>query len=424
MTPFASSRSRLQLGWLALGLAWLVTALHAVSGFTIGDEWVHWQQIRRFVQGDYRIFEEYLTNVPGYHWLLAGLLMPFDLQALGWSRAVTAVMSLASAWLFHRIRLQLHPADAQRATAQFFFLPTMFIYGYMAYTDVPALMFLLGALLATLKGRHGISGLLLLASMAMRQNHVLWAVFLGVFASWPVLVEMARALVGGHAGRMQWKGWLVDLLGIVWPYVLVVGCFCLYWAINGSIAYSTAQSENAHPDFRLDIGNPVFLLAITALLFPLQIGSAWRRLVAFGSTLRGVWIWLLPLLLFGLYAGLFQVHHPFNFITDGNVRNQALQQIAAGGVAWWVFGLLASWAGAGLVFFRYALPQGWLWLPFSLLFVAASWMIETRYTIVPLVLLLALRRPESDWVERVTLGAWAMLSLWLAWRVFNLQFML
>lgn len=411
------------MGWLALGLAWLATTIYAVSGFTIGDEWVHWQQIRRFVQGDYRIYEEYLTNVPGYHWLLAGLLMPFDLQALGWTRAVTALMTLASVSLFYRVRLQLHPADAQRATAQFFFLPTMFIYGYMAYTDVPALMFLLAALLATLKGRHVLSAFLLLASMAMRQNNVLWVVFLAVFASWPVLQQMVGQ-VAREAARVPWKQLTLELFGIVWPYVLVVGCFCVYWVINGSIAYSTAQSENAHPDFRLDIGNPVFLLAIAAVLFPLQIAAAWGRLLAVGSTWRGAWVWLLPMVLFGLYAGFFQVHHPFNFITQGNVRNQLLQQVAAGGAAWWALGLLASWAGAGLLFFRYARPQGWLWLPFSLLFVGASWMIETRYTIVPLVLLLALRRPESDGMERVTLAAWCALSLWLAWCVFDLRFML
>lgn len=424
MIPFSSSKSRIQLGWMALALAWLVTLAWAVGGFTIGDEWVHWQQIRRFLQGDHRIFEEYLTNVPGYHWLVAGLLMPFDLQGLGWSRAMTALMALVSALLFFRVRVHLYPADAQRATAQFFFLPTMFIYGYLVYTDVPALMFLLGAMLAMLKQRHGLSGLLLLASLAMRQNHVLWAVFFAVFASWPLLEKMGRSVAGGALRTFDWWRWLAGLSRIIWPYVLVVLCFCVYWAINGSIAYSTAQSENAHPDVRLDIGNPVFLLAITALLFPLQLAAAWGRLVRLGSTVRGLWIWLLPVAIFALYVCLFRVHHPFNFIVEGNVRNQALQAVAAGGAAWWAFGLLATWAGAGLVFFRHAVPHSRLWLPFSLLFVAASWMIETRYTIVPLVLLLALRRPESDWIERVTLAAWAMLSLWLAWHVFDLQFML
>ncbi|MEJ5207819.1 hypothetical protein [Denitratimonas sp. CY0512] len=51
-------------------------------------------------------------------------------------------------------------------------------------------------------------------------------------------------------------------------------------------------------------------------------------------------------------------------------------------------------------------------------------MIETRYTLVPFVLFLALRRPEAAWAERVTLVGWIVLSGWLAWNVFDLRFML
>ncbi len=264
----------------------------------------------------------------------------------------------------------------------------------------------------------------MLASMAMRQNNVLWVGFLGLYAAWPILSRTGSAPAVELAGRQKWGYWLRALLQLCWPYAGAMACFFLYWLVNGSIAYSTAQSENAHPDFRFDIGNPIYLLAISALLFPLQLMAGWRRLIAFGTRPRGIWIWLLPLLVLGLYALLFKVHHPFNFIVERNLRNQTLQTIAAGGVAWWLFGALATWAFCGFAFKHYVVPQGWLWLPFSMLFVAASWMIETRYTIVPFVLFLALRRPESDTTERVTLVFWAALSLWLAWRVFDQQFML
>lgn len=424
MKAFATRQSRTELGWVVLATAWLATLIYAAHGSVLGDEWVHWSQIRRFVAGDYRIYSEYLTNVPGYHWLVTGLLWPFGTEALGPVRVITAVMLLGSAILFYRIRLVLHPADAQRATAQFFFLPTMFVYGFMAYTDVQALLFLLGALLATLQRRHGLSALLLLASMGMRQNHVLWAVFLAVHAAWPTLLASVHASAMDRRSAAFWSQWARAVLAIVWPYVLAVLCFCVYWLLNGSIAYSTAQSANAHPDFRPDIGNPFFLLVIAAILFPLQTVAGWVRLVRFGSTPRGLWIWLLPLIVFMLFARFFEVHHPFNFIVDGNLRNQFLQQVSAHGLAWWGFGALAAWAFCGLVFQRWVVPQGWLWLPFSLLFVGASWLIETRYTIVPFALFLAMRRPASDLTERVTLGAWAGLSLFLAWRIFDQHFML
>ena len=424
MKLFTTRRSRAELGWIALAIIWLATLIYAASGFLLGDEWVHWSQIRRFLHGDYEVYSEYLTNVPGYHWLVTGLLWPFGTDALGATRAITALMFLASGVLFYRIRRLLHPSDSQRATAQFFFLPTMFVYGFMAYTDVPALLFLLGAFLATLRHRHGISALLMLASMAMRQNNVLWVVFLAFYAAWPTLACIYVLSDSDRRTDFFWRRRVMAVLGIVWPYVLAVLCFCIYWALNGSIAYSTAQSENAHPDFRPDIGNPVFLLAIGALLFPLQIASGWARLASFGADPKRLWIWLLPVIAFLLYAQLFQVHHPFNFIVEKNLRNQILQVVAEGGAVWWLFGGLASWAFCGFIFQRWAIPQGRLWLPFSLLFVAASWMIETRYTIVPFVMFLVLRRPDGNVLERVTLVVWAVLSLWLAWHVFDQQFML
>ena len=74
MTPFSSVQSRTQLAWLAMAFAWLFVLAFVVHGTPIGDEWVHWFQIKRFLEGDYRVFEEWLTNIPGYHWLLTALL--------------------------------------------------------------------------------------------------------------------------------------------------------------------------------------------------------------------------------------------------------------------------------------------------------------------------------------------------------------
>ncbi len=150
LIPFSTPVSRIELGWATLLVVWLATLIYSTSGFTLADEWVHWFQIRRFLHGDYQVYSEYLTNIPGYHWLVTVLLWPVGTDTLGAARAVTALMMLATTYLFYRIRMTLHPRDAQRAAAQFFFLPTMFVYGFMVYTDVPALMFLLAALLATL----------------------------------------------------------------------------------------------------------------------------------------------------------------------------------------------------------------------------------------------------------------------------------
>lgn len=408
-----SFRARRLTGWIGLGCAWLAMLALAIPAPVIGDEAVHWYQAQRFLLGDFRVLDEWLTNVPGYHWLVAALLWPLGVDGLAWGRLLGGVFLLACLVAMQHIRSALHPADAQRTTAQLFFLPVLLVYGFLAYTDVPALAFLLAALLATIRARHRLSAVLLLASMAMRQNQVVWAGFLALYAIWPLLERDGwRALQGWRA-----------LLRIIWPYLLCVLVFLGYWAINGTISYSAAQAK-AHPDLRWHVGNVYFLLVVVALLLPLQMIAGWRRGIERLRSGRG-WLWLLlPVVVFALYAWQFQVDHPYNRPMGVSLRNQWLSVVANEAWAWWLFGLVATWAAIGLAFARHVVPQGWLWLPLSIVFLGASWMIETRYTIVPLVLFLALRRPEGVWVERVTLGYWVVLSGWVAWNVLNLNFML
>jgi alpha-1,2-glucosyltransferase len=60
----------------------------------------------------------------------------------------------------------------------------------------------------------------------------------------------------------------------------------------------------------------------------------------------------------------------------------------------------------------------------SLLFVGASWLIEQRYAIIPMALLLALREPERDAAERITVALWAPLAVWIALGMLDHQFVL
>jgi len=425
MMIFSGARSRRQLAWATMAFVWAAMLVLAYPSPLIGDEWVHWHQIHRFQQGDYRIYAEYLTNVPGYHWMVTGLLWPFGAESLAASRVVTALFTAWAAVLVYRIRHLICPEDALRTTLLFFFLPPMFVYGFLAYTDIPALAFLLAALLATLKGRHGCSALALLASMAMRQNNVLWVVFLAVYAAWPQLQSLAAAWRKGRDNEAFHRFAQVRaILALVWPYLAVFAVFCAYWAINGSIAYSKTQSKNLHPDFHPDPGNPILLFALAGTLLVLPLACAVRRMLSDSQSWHGAWRALIPLLAFAVCAWTFTVQHPSNFVVDGNVRNQALQAIARGGWAWWAFLAIAAWGLAGLVFTRYITTPGWLWLPFSIVFVAASWMIETRYVIAPLTLFLVFRRVESRTAEGVSLAGWMVLSLWLALQVFDHRFMI
>ena len=413
-TPFATSRSRIELGWFCLALTWVVMLFVACVGTVIGDEWVHWHQIARFVHHDYRVFDEYLTNIPGYHWLMTGLLWAVGADWLGPARAINSVFAFGAWAAFWFARRTLHPDDAQRATAQMMFLPVIFPFWFMVYTDTLALALLLGATLATYRGRHVWSAIALIGSMAVRQNNVFWVCFLALMTLWPLWRD---------AGWRPWRVWR-ESIALAWPYAMAVAVFLAYWAWNGSISYSNAQGTNAHPDVKFDVGNPYFLLLIAGCLMPLHVVVGLRRFVA--KSKSWPWWWLLPVVVFGGFAWLFQVHHPYNvFEGDYFLRNTLLQNVQKHVGLWWpLFGGIATLAACGLAFTRFVRPEvRWL-LPLSLLFVGASWLIETRYAVVPMALLLLLRVPERDWIERATLAWWIGIATWFAVGIFDFHFMI
>jgi len=59
-------------------------------------------------------------------------------------------------------------------------------------------------------------------------------------------------------------------------------------------------------------------------------------------------------------------------------------------------------------------PAAAFWLyPISAFALAAEWLVETRYLIVPFALWLAFREQRSKAVEYATLALWAALAVWI-----------
>jgi alpha-1,2-glucosyltransferase len=59
-------------------------------------------------------------------------------------------------------------------------------------------------------------------------------------------------------------------------------------------------------------------------------------------------------------------------------------------------------------------PAAAFWVyPISAFALAAEWLVETRYLIVPFALWLAFREQRSKAVEYATLALWAALAVWM-----------
>lgn len=389
--------SRLPLLALGVVLGGLYcAALVASLGAPLrGDEIYHYAQIHLFRSGDLRILDRYLTTIPGFHAAVAGAMVACGLDSPGAARAINAGFGLVAAAGFHALRRRLWPGTETIATAQFIALPILAPLFFLVYTDVLALALILWAMVAALAGRHAWAALALLGAVLVRQNDVVWAALVATLAAWPVLHERRRG------------GALRPLLAF-WPYLLPIAAFCAFWAWNGSISLSREQAA-FHP-LTLRLGNPYFVLLLAGALLPLQVFAGLRR---FAVAVRArPWLLVLPLAGFVLYALCFHADNPYNAALPEHLPRNALLLKLDADPAWRLsagLAMMLAACGLGCAALR---PRGAALLyPFAALFLAASWLIEQRYAIVPLVLWLAFREQRGRALECATLALWLILAV-------------
>ena len=380
---------------VVLGGLYCAALVASLGGPLRGDELYHYAQVHLFRSGDLRILDRYLTTIPGFHAAVASVMAACGLDSPGAARAINAGFGLAAAAGFHALRRRLWPGTETIATAQFVALPIVAPLFFLIYTDVLALALILWAMVAALAGRHAWAALALCGVVLVRQNDVVWAAFAAVLTAWPLLQERGRG------------GTLRPLLAL-WPYLVPIAGFCAFWAWNGSISLSREQAA-LHP-LTLRLGNPYFALLLAGALLPLQVVASLRR---FGEAVRAhPWLSVLPVAGFVLYAWGFHADNPYNSaLPDVLPRNALLMRLDAD-LAWRLCaGLVMVLAACGLgsVVLR---PRGAALLyPFAALFLAASWLIEQRYAIVPLVLWLAFREQRGRAIEYATLALWLALAV-------------
>ena len=394
-----SSRIDRDAAWrVGICVIWGIALLYAAGGESRGDEYVHFDQVRRFLTGEGGILRDTLTTIPVYHWLVMFAMKLTGAESLGAARAISGLSALLAIAGFVRLRRAVLGRDDRLGGTQFALLPLMAPFAFLVYTDIPSLAAMLWATDASVRGRHTRAAALLVVAIGMRQNNVYWLSLLVALATTPALRE---------------RGWasLRETLPPLWPYAVPVALFAGYWAWNGSISYANAQSR-AHPDTSLHVGNLYFMLYCAAILLPLQVLDGLRRFVV--DAVARPWLIVVPAALFGVFHFAFVVDHPYNLIENAaSWRNRVLELTLHSAAFKAAFGGIATLAGIGLAWQPLAnVSARWLY-PLAALFVSLSWLVEQRYYLIPLALFLAFREPLSRRAELATLALWCILAVFL-----------
>lgn len=380
---------------IALGVLYVAALVVFRHHGMYTDEVDHFSQITLFLRGDFRILENYLTTIPGYHALVAAILWTCGADSLNAARLVNAAFGLVAAAGFHALRRRLWPGTETVATAQFLVVPFLVPLFFLVYTDILALALILWATVFSLSGRHWLSVLLLSALVCVRQHEVIWAGFLAVVVAWPLWIER---------GIGAWRALARTML----PYALPLAGFLGFWWWNGAISLSQEQAA-LHP-LSLHAGNVYLALILAGGLLPLHVLVGLRQ---FGMAVqRRPWLLALPVLIFAGFWWGFHADNPYNTVDPWYyIRNGFLLAVQTHPAVRALVGMLAAFTACGLAFTRLKPAQAnWLY-PFAALFLAASWLIEQRYVLVPFVLWLAFREQRSRTIEYVTLALWLVLAV-------------
>ena len=95
-------------------------------------------------------------------------------------RYITFAFGILSVLIFYFCAKFVSPNNANTKTLQFFFLPILFQYFFLIYTDVASLFFVLLALFFALKKHNAVSFIVIFISLFIRQTNIIWLLFIFV----------------------------------------------------------------------------------------------------------------------------------------------------------------------------------------------------------------------------------------------------
>jgi alpha-1,2-glucosyltransferase len=131
-------------------------------------------------------------------------------------------------------------------------------------------------------------------------------------------------------------------------------------------------------------------------------------------------MWAIPPLVFAAFFFGFHADNPYNTaLPDLYVHNALVQALATNTGFRALASAIATIAACGLTPTRLR-PAAAVWLyPIAAFFLAAEWLVETRYLIVPFALWLAFREQRSKPIEYATLALWAALAVFIVAGTFS-----
>lgn len=366
-------------------LAWWVS-LTLFHRDLIVDEWIHLSVIDHFAKGKEGLAPE-LPMLPTYHWVAALIykVSGFSLTAV---RAFCATLSFAGIALIALARRDKY-VGARLILLGWF--PLLYPYVGLTYTEAAAIATVGAGVFFHFRKHYLLSGAFLILACLVRQSNLIWLAYFALLASRGYLVPFKAKVV----------------LGRIWIHLAGMGA-AVAWVLAQGQLVKTQDKELAQGFNPAQI--LIFVLATILLCFPLAYTEGRRLKQVLKHMVRRRFRWILfgavAISSTGLFPILYDNSHPWNQDLDF-LRNYPLLAMDA---SWgWRFGLSVLAVIGGLwVFGSLRLrmtPRNFApWILATLVFLLPHRLVEPRYYIIPLMLMLI----QIDLPKRATrkLAAW------------------
>ncbi len=362
-----------------------------------GDETIHYQTIKDFT--DWNISEQTFlrdAKLPGYAATIALFRKIFGIDTIFETRIINFLISSFCVYIFYLVSKIIDSKNSRIKTLQFFLFPLIFVFLFLLYTDILSLLFILLSFYLILKNQETLAGVPAILSILVRQNNVIWVVFLSllVFKKHKSLTQYFK------------KSWI---------YLIGIGSFSLFVIINKGTSIGdlnkTYQSASLHSE------NLFFFFLLTFFLFLPAIIASYKNIL---NLLSRKVVLLIVIIFLIIYVVTFRGGHPWNNILfDYFLRNEVIRIINRDLLIKVVFFIPMAISLIYLLSIKLHNEVKPLLYPFIIIFLVFSWLVDPRYYIIPFSFLLILKIEESKKVEFITIIFYMILSFCIFFATLN-----
>jgi len=393
------------------------------------DEAHHWGQIKAFLEGRFDVVgQNRVATPPLYHALVSIMawvvgdyapsmvrdplymeLSPTKAWVVGdyapsMVRILSAILCFPALVLFFLCVRALGKDNRVSLSLLFFLCPIFFPYFFVIYTDMPALVFLLGALFLTLTRRYQLAGLVVGLAILVRQHTIVWAFVLGMIA-------MDQEDVWGKLAHPDYD-WTRALraVGRVWMFLLVGVTFLAFMYWNGGALIGVAQQAHGEWGYLFPTQGYVWLFTMFFLFMPLHLWNVPRIGAMLGR--RPVLWSIIGVCSFVVYLQTFWADHMWNsdlYHWHNRVVMWMKQDVWARSLAF----LPMLWAACSLCVTQLT-RRSFYWIyPVAILSVLLTPLLEPRYFMASVMFFLLFAKWKTVYVDRLTLAMYALASVYM-----------